>query len=134
MRRFWRWISSNWALKLVSLALATLFWISYTAEPNAEIGVAVPLEFHNIPHGLEISGDLPLRAIVRLRGRSTLLRRISDGDVSASIDLRDRGAGDATYSLEPSDVSAPYGVRVVLVTPSEVHVKLIPRETPPPAR
>jgi YbbR domain-containing protein len=130
MRRVLRWITANWMLKLVSLLLATLFWISYNTEPNAEIGMAVPLEFHSIPHGLEISGDIPVQAIVRLRARATLLRHLAPGDVSASLDMSRTSAGDASFALEPEDVSVPYGVHVVLISPSEVHVKLIPRENP----
>lgn len=129
MRRTWRWITANWMLKLASLLIATLFWISYNAEPNAEIGIAVPLEFRSIPHGLEISGDVPAQAIVRLRGRSALLRHLEPGDVSASLDMSRTTEGDASFALQPADVSVPYGVHVVLISPSEVHVKLIPRET-----
>lgn len=129
MRRIWRWITANWALKLASLLIATLFWISYNAEPNAEVAMAVPLEFRSIPHGLEISGDVPGQAIVRLRGRATLLRHLAPGDVSASLDMSRTTEGDASFAMQPADVSVPYGVRVVLINPSEVHVKLIPRQT-----
>lgn len=77
MRRIWRWLTRNWLLKLIALALSFLIWASYTSEPYEEIGLSVPIEFQNIPGGLEISGDVPIQTIVRVRGRSTLLRRLS---------------------------------------------------------
>jgi YbbR domain-containing protein len=128
MRRLFRWLTANWALKLTSLALATLFWVSYTAEPNGEIGIAVQLEFRDIPRGLEISGDIPIQAVIRLRGRSVLLRRLTSADVNLAIDLAHSTAGDTSIDIQPSDVSVPLGIRVVRITPHEVHVKLTPRD------
>jgi YbbR domain-containing protein len=131
MRRLLRWLTANWPLKVTSLVLATLFWVSYTAEPNGEIGLAVPLEFRDIPHGLEISGDVPIQAVIRVRGRSVLLRRLTSADVNISIDLEHASAGDTSISFEPSDVTVPFGVRVVRITPHEVHVRLIDRQPVP---
>jgi YbbR domain-containing protein len=128
MRRLLRWLTANWALKLTSLALATLFWVSYTTEPSAEIGLAVPLVFNDIPHTLEISGDVPSQALIRLRGRSVLLRRLTSADVNLSIDLSHSSAGDSSINFEPSDVLVPFGVRVVRITPREVHLKLVDRQ------
>lgn len=131
MRRVLRWLTANWALKITSLALATLFWISYTAEPIAEIGLAVPLEFRDIPRGLEISGDVPLQAVIRVRGRSVLLRRLTAADLNLAIDLSHSPAGDSAITFDPADVGVPYGVHVVRISPREVHVKLIERQPAP---
>jgi len=129
--RILRWFTANWALKLTSLALATLFWVSYTAEPNGEIGLAVPLEFRDIPRGLEISGDVPIQAVIRIRGRSLLLRRLTPADVNLSIDLGHSIAGETSIILDTPDVSVPFGVRVVRITPHEVHIRLIARQPVP---
>jgi YbbR domain-containing protein len=131
VRRLLRWLTANWALKITSLALATLFWISYTAEPVAEIGLAVPIEFRGIPRGLEISGDVPIQAVIRVRGRSVLLRRLTPADVNLAIDLTHSTAGDSTVTFDPAEVNVPYGVRVIRINPREVHFKLIDRQPAP---
>ncbi len=134
MRRIWRWLTRNWLLKLIALALSFLIWASYTSEPYEEIGLSVPIEFQNIPGGLEISGDVPIQTIVRVRGRSTLLRRLSPADVDVSVDLRDARPGETLIHFTSSEVSVPYGVMVARITPAEVRVKLTQRSSPPPLR
>jgi hypothetical protein len=121
-------------LKLIALALSFLIWASYTSEPYEEIGLSVPIEFQNIPGGLEISGDVPIQTIVRVRGRSTLLRRLSAADVDVSVDLRDARPGESLFHFTSSEVSVPYGVMVARITPAEVRVKLTQRSSPPPLR
>lgn len=133
MRRVWRWLSRNWVLKLTALALSFLIWASYTSEPYAEIGIYVPLEFRNIPEGLEISGDVPVQTIVRVRGRSTLLRGLSPADLELTVDLRGAHNGETWIRFSPSDVVVPFGVSVVRINPSEVRVRLSARTSPPPA-
>jgi len=134
VRRIWRWLTRNWLLKLIALALSFLIWASYTSEPYEEIGLSVPIEFQNIPGGLEISGDVPIQTIVRVRGRSTLLRRLSPADVDVSVDLRDAHPGETLFHFASSEVSVPYGVMVARITPAEVRVKLTQRSSPPPSR
>jgi len=131
MRRLWHWLTRNWALKLTALALSFVIWASYTSEPYDEIGLYVPLEFRNIPDGLEISGDVPVQTIVRVRGRSTLLRRLSPADVDVQVDLHAAHAGDIWVHFSSAEVAVPYGVAVVRLNPSEVRVKLIARTSPP---
>ncbi len=134
MRRVWRWLTRNWLLKFIALALSFLIWASYTSEPYEEIGLSVPIAFRNIPRGLEISGDVPTQAIVRVRGRSTLLRRLSQADVDVSVDLRGADPGEALFRFSPSEVSVPYGVVVARITPAEVRVRLTPRSSSIPTR
>ena len=131
MRRVWRWLSRNWVLKLTALALSFLIWATYTTEPNAEVGNYVPLEFRNIPEGLEISSDVPVQTIVRVRGRSTLLRGLSPADLELTVDLRGAHNGETWIHFSPSDVVVPFGVSVVRINPSEVRVRLSTRTSPP---
>jgi YbbR domain-containing protein len=130
MRRLWHWLTRNWVLKLTAVALAFVIWASYTSEPYEEVGLYVPLEFRNIPDGLEISGDVPVQTIVRVRGRSALLRRLSPADVDVQVDLRAAHAGETWIHFDPAEVTVPYGGAVVRVNPSEVRVKLTARTSP----
>lgn len=130
---FRRWVLNNWGLKLVALGLSFLLWTTYTTEPYGEVGYRVPLEFRNIPSGLEISGDVPTEVHVRVRGRSALLRRLAVGDFSLSVDLHDAEPGVTFIRFTPADVSAPFGVAVVRISPSQIRVLLVRRRPPPPS-
>jgi len=127
-----KYIFADAGLKLLALAISFLLWTTYTAEPYAEVGFLVPLEFTTMPPQLEISGDVPNAARVRLRGRSVLLRRMVASDLSLRLDMKDRKEGTATLAITPEMVSAPFGATVVQVEPPEIHVTLVPRHGPAP--
>lgn len=124
------WVSNDWGLKLLALALSLLLWTTYKAEPVSEVGYLVPLEFSGISGDLEISGDPPTQVQVRVRGRSALLRRLSRSDLSIDVDLTGHRASEMLIHLTPDLVAAPFGVTVVRITPSQVRVLLVPRREP----
>ena len=134
MRLLRKYLFANAPLKLLALAISFLLWATYTAEPYAEVGFQVPLEFTTMPPQLEISGDVPTSVHIRVRGRSALLRRMIPADLNVRLDMKDTKQGTTTINFTPQMVDAPFGATVVQVTPSEIHVTLVPRRgAPPPA-
>ncbi len=127
------WVLNNWGLKLLALGISFLLWATYMAEPLAEVGYLVPLEFNNIPTDLEISGDVPTQVHVRIRGRPALLRRLTPADLGITVDLSGAGPGEKLIRLTPEQVAAPYGAMVVSITPTHVRVPLIKRRATPPS-
>lgn len=127
-----KYILPNIGLKLLALAISFLLWATYTAEPYAEVGFLVPLEFTTMPPKLEIDGDVPNAVRVRVRGRSALLRRMVPADLYLRLDMKDRKQGAMTIDFTPEMVGAPFGATVVQVEPSEIHVTLVPRPGPAP--
>lgn len=127
-----KYIFANTGLKLLALAISFLVWATYTAEPFAEVGFQVPLEFTTMPPLMEISGDVPTVVHVRVRGRSALLRRMIPADLNLRLDLKDGKEGTTTLQITPAMVGAPYGATVVQVAPTEIHVTLVPRHGPAP--
>jgi YbbR domain-containing protein len=125
-----KYVFANAGLKLLALAISFLLWATYTAEPYSEVGFQVPLEFTTMPAQLEISGDVPTVAHVRVRGRSALLRRMVSSDLNLRLDLKDGKPGTAMFQITPQMVGAPFGASVVQVEPAEIHVTLVPRHGP----
>ena len=116
------WPFRHIGLKLVSVAIAVLLWMVIAGEETVERGLRVPLELQQFPPGLELLGDVPTTADVRVRGVSGTLSRISPGDIVAVLDLRGARAGERLFHLTPEQVRAPFGVEVVQVTPPTVAV------------
>jgi len=127
-----KYIFANAGLKLLALVISFLLWATYTAEPYAEAGFQVPLEFTTMPTQLEMSGDVPTVAHVRVRGRSALLRRMVPADLNLRLDMKDGKEGTTTLQITPEMVGAPFGATVVQVAPTEIHVTLVPRHSPAP--
>ncbi|HEY3042643.1 MAG TPA: CdaR family protein [Vicinamibacterales bacterium] len=116
------WPFRHIGLKLLSVAIAVLLWMVIAGEETVERGLRVPLELQQFPPGLELLGDVPTTADVRVRGASGTLSRVSPGDIVAVLDLRGARAGERLFHLTPEQVRAPFGVEVIQVTPPTVAV------------
>jgi hypothetical protein len=114
------WPFRHFGLKLASVGLATLLWMVVAGEETVERGLRVPLEFQQIPEGLELQGE-PLTLVdVRVRGSSGALSRMSAADVVAVLDLRSARPGYRLFQLTPEQVRVPFGVEVLQVNPPTV--------------
>ena len=125
----------NLALKFLSISLAVLLWFTVSGEPTiVERGLRIPLEFQNIPDGLEIVGDTPDTVDVRVRGSSAILSRLEPGEVVAVLDLQTARPGSRLFDLVTEQVRAPFGVEVAQVAPATIPLDLErsgpPREVP----
>ena len=125
----------NLALKFLSISLAVLLWFTVSGEPTiVERGLRIPLEFQNIPDGLEIVGDTPDTVDVRVRGLSAILSRLEPGEVVAVLDLQTARPGSRLFDLVTEQVRAPFGVEVAQVAPATIPLDLErsgpPREVP----
>jgi YbbR domain-containing protein len=112
-------------LKTVSLALAVLLWMAIASAPIAEVGFIVPIEFHNVPEGLEISTEASLQVQVRLRGSDRAVRRITVQDLHMVIDaanLEKAQTGERTFEMMAAKLNLPAGVDVVQIIPSSVRL------------
>jgi YbbR domain-containing protein len=107
-------------LKFLSIALAVAIWLIVGDQRSGERSVRVPLEFHNVPDGLELVANPPDSVEVRLRGQSSALGRVLPGEVFAVLDLQAARAGTRLFHLLADEVRVPYGVQVSQVNPSSV--------------
>jgi YbbR domain-containing protein len=112
----------NLGLKLLALVLACLLWMTVTRDQLVERTLRVPLEYQNIPEGLEIVGDPPAAVDLRVRGPSGALGRLQPGEVVAVVDLRGARPGQRLFHLLTDEVQVPFGIEVAQVNPPTVPV------------
>jgi YbbR domain-containing protein len=112
----------NLGLKLLALVLACLLWMTVTRDHLVERTLRVPLEYQNIPEGLEIVGDPPAAVDLRVRGPSGALGRLQPGEVVAVVDLRGARPGQRLFHLLTDEVQVPFGIEVAQVNPPTVPV------------
>jgi len=108
----------NLGLKFLSTLVAFLLWLVVAGERVVERVMRAPVEFQNLPAGLELVGNPPDTVEVRLRGSSGALSRIGAGDMSAVIDLSTARPGRRLFHITQSQVNVPYGIDIVQVGPS----------------
>jgi YbbR domain-containing protein len=108
----------NLGLKFLSTLVAFLLWLIVAGERVVERVMRAPVEFQNLPAGLELVGSPPDTVEVRLRGSSGALSRMAAGDMSAVIDLSTARPGRRLFHITQSQVNVPYGIDIVQVGPS----------------
>lgn len=114
---------ANLPLKIVSLLIAGILWMAVAGQITVERNIRVPLEYQNVPPGMEIVGDPPGDVDVRIRGSSGNLARVVQGDVVAALDLTYARQGTRIFNLQAREVRVPFGVEVVQVTPPTVSLE-----------
>jgi YbbR domain-containing protein len=115
---------SDFWLKGAAVALAVMLWLSVGGEPVVERGLDVPLQFVNVPDGLEIVDDPPNTVRVQVRGSSSVVSRLGPGEIVAVLDLVDERAGQRLFDMFAQRVVVPPGVEVINVVPGAVTLTL----------
>ncbi len=111
-------------LKLVSLLLGFSLWYAVAREQEAEFSLSIPVELRDLPEGLEVVEESVQQVEVRLRGPAENLRRLTAQDVHLGVELQDAEPGERIAYLTPREVTAPFGARVMRVTPTSVRLVL----------
>lgn len=112
----------NVGLKFLSICIAALLWLVVAGDRVVERALRVPIEFQNLPQGLEIVGEPPEAVDVRLHGSSGTLARLTPGDTSAVIDLRSARPGRRLFHITAGQIKVPYGLDVVQVAPATLPI------------
>jgi YbbR domain-containing protein len=120
----------NFALKLMSLLLATGLWFMISRdEQPAEVAVRAPIVFEHVPSDLEVSSESIPEAQIRVRGPERVIRQLKTNDVQAEIDLAGAKPQDRTFDLTSQQVRHPREVSIVQIVPSQIHLAFDTRLT-----
>ncbi len=119
-----RYVKENGRLTLLSLGVAFLFFV-VSRQPNRAITVVgVPLEFTNIPAGLEISSVVPAAVNVRLHGPRDLVQEITATELEVKADLGNKAAGERVIQLKATDILRPKKVEIQRIEPAAIELTL----------
>ncbi len=114
----------NFLIKFFSVLFAVLLWLHVVARGKSEVHFVVPLELRDIPKDMVVVGDVPAYADVRLQGQEGIVRGLTSKDIGAFIQLSDAKPGENVFNLTQSNVKVPGNIAVVMISPSEVRMKL----------
>ena len=117
-----RW--KAWGLRALALVLALLLFL-ISRQPISESPlVGVPVEYLNIPAGLELVGDVPLTVSVRVRGPRDAVRGLTPTQLAVEANLLGKTAGERMIQLRANNMNLPDGVQILRVEPLSLRLKL----------
>ncbi len=120
-------IIDNIGLKITAVILSLILWVFVTSRGQSEVSLDVPIEFRNIPPGLEIVSQSAKVIGLNMRGQERLLKNIRPTDLAVSLDLSNAKPGENTFYIHRDDVRLPSHVTVSNINPSSV--KVVTEET-----
>lgn len=119
-----RLLLRNLGWKILSLALASLFWFLVAREPSLATSLNVPIQFKNMSDDLDISSEMPERVRLEVRGPSGRMTRDNLTETAVVLDLSTvSGAGERTFTFSDRNVRLPSGVNFYKAVPSQVTIR-----------
>lgn len=118
-----RYLTENWGYKVFALVLSAVFWLLIVDESELATGISVPLEFRNMPRGLELGSGANERIHLEIRGPVSKLRPANLAETVVIIDLGGvNRPGDHTFPIRANDVNLPPGVQLGRAVPARVRL------------
>lgn len=117
-------VADNLGLKVLSVALALSLWFYVTYRGQSEMVVDAPIEFKNVPKGMEIMKQSAKRVNLSIRGHERMLRALRPADSRVVVDLSNAKKGETTLNLDSDEVVIPRSIQVLRIDPTSLKVTL----------
>ena len=125
--------SKDWLIKLISIFFAIFLWYFVAGEDRVDMNVRIPVEIVNLPRDLVISNQFKDILDVTVSGPRSIIREISQQQISRSIDLSHATPGNIVIDNKNDSMSFPRGITVLRVQPSHIILlldKLVQKNLP----
>jgi YbbR domain-containing protein len=119
MRKFF---FENLGLKIAAVLLSIVLWVFVTWRGQSEISVDVPLEFKNLPAGLEIVNHTAKTVSLSIKGQERFVKNVRPSDIRVSIDLSKAKRGESIYYITRDEIKLPHALAVTNIMPSSIKV------------
>jgi YbbR domain-containing protein len=123
----------NWVLKLISFFFALFLWYFVAGEDKVDMNVFIPIEIVNLPRDLVISNQFKKQLEVTVTGQRSLIRGLSDQNITRSVDLSIAKPGKFVIENTPESIPFPWGINVLRLQPATVTLlidRLIEKKLP----
>ncbi|NQV28060.1 MAG: DNA integrity scanning protein DisA nucleotide-binding domain protein [Rhodopirellula sp.] len=121
--RFCSRLISHRRTKLLSVLIAFVAWISIVSDRDLVQRVfLVPIEYRNVPKGIELSGSILTEARVTFSGTDRAFQFVAPGALKVSVDLSEAAAGKNEFTLTESSVRHPATLTVYRIEPRSIQL------------
>jgi diadenylate cyclase len=120
-----KWLMThNWRPKLASVVGVSLLLFFLVGQQNAEVGIAIPVVYLNVPKELTIENREVQEIYVRVRGSQEMLNFLDPSQLQVAIDLKKAEVGLHRYTISTKDIKLPLGLKLAGISPSTIQLNL----------
>ncbi|PLX69666.1 MAG: hypothetical protein C0603_01675 [Denitrovibrio sp.] len=112
---------NNLHLKIISVLIAVILWLSLVTGEFQEISLYVPVKLSNIPEGFVAVTDEHLINI-HAKGPKALISEEKFTDVNIEIDVSKMKPGYTNSIINIEDIKIPPGIQVVDIQPAAIEI------------
>ena len=118
------YVTKDWKLKLLSLALAVMLWytVFQIGEPKKDL--TIPVSISHLTRNMVVTKMDPERVFVTVSGRVSLLKDLKDRDITVVVNLNGTKEGEAVFTFSKANVHVPKGIEVVDIRPGTLRLTL----------
>lgn len=117
-------LRSNWLIKILAAGIAVLLWVVTVGPQRAEVGMSVPIQYTNLPSGMEITGKWMDRIDVRVRGSETGVASLKPESIRAVVDLSHVVTGLNFFRITSKNLLVPPGITIAQIRPSDLQLNI----------
>jgi len=126
--RFRDFFVADFGLKAAAAGLAAVVWaFSFLETGIALRTVSAPVEFQNVPRGMDVRTESTDSLEVEVRGPSWIMDRSNLSSLVARIDMTSAQAGRIVHRITARDLNMPPGLYVDSIDPQQVTVRVVKR-------
>jgi hypothetical protein len=112
------------AVRVLSVAVAFLLWLSVAVERTGTVRLSVPVVAEHVPKGLALATPPPSRLELKVSGPRLLLYRLDWSAPVCRVDLAAAGSGTVTFRSPENLIGLDRELKVVSVYPDSFAVTL----------
>ncbi len=116
--------TENLPLKTAALVIAVILWLFVTSKGQTEVSFDVPIDFINIPQGLDVVRYDVKSINIIIRGYERFVKNLKKDEIRVNLDLSRARKGENQLSIREGDIRLPHVVSVIRINPSSVKVFL----------
>lgn len=123
-------ITNNLEIKIVSVVMASLFWLYVTAGRETETRVQVPVHLVNLADGLACADKVPNHLDLDVKGSRFALMALRPDTLRVALDMTGVGEGSVAFTNLEQVVRMGSGIRITRVYPGRIELVVVRKPLP----
>ncbi|MEO5359961.1 MAG: CdaR family protein [Nitrospirota bacterium] len=118
-----KFFTENTELKLITLVLSLILWFVVTLKGQSEVIMELPIEYKNIPKGVEITKTSAKFVNVSIKGQERIVKNLLPKDINVFVDLSKVKQGETMFYFTKDNIKMPPSITLARFNPTNIIVR-----------